>query len=224
MIWEAACAAATALRPAGRPTAAPTTTKVSTPAPTRSHSIGTWSASGPSTAIPIGIATAMTMPTKPKTRPWRSGSTVSWRSVIEEVEKNGTMMPTRNMKPKNTQMFGDRPSPIESTPNRSEDAMISPMRLRFAKSGGDEHAAQDHPDAEHDLQHREVDDVLLRAGVERAHRHERREIGRRDREQEDDREQQEQPAHEGVVRDVAHPVDEIGEVAGLRRRRRAARR
>ncbi len=34
----------------------------------------------------------------------------------------------------------------------------------------------------------------------------------------------EQPADEGVVRDVAHPVDEIGEVAGLARRRCAARR
>ena len=61
--------------------------------------MGTWSASGPRIAIPSGIASAMTMPTKPNTRPCRSGSTVSWRSVIDGVEKNGTDEPDEEHEP-----------------------------------------------------------------------------------------------------------------------------
>ncbi len=83
--------------------------------------------------MPIGIATAITIPTKPKTRPWRSGSTVSCSSVIDGVEKNGTASPMRNMNPKNTQMFGEMPRPIARAPNTSDDTMMSPMRLRLAK-------------------------------------------------------------------------------------------
>ncbi len=83
--------------------------------------------------MPIGIASAMTIPRKPNTRPWRSGSTVSWSSVIDGVEKNGTDRPSRNMKPKNSQMLGERPRPIERTPKTSDDVMIMPIRLRLAK-------------------------------------------------------------------------------------------
>ena len=110
------------------------TTNVSMPAATSSTSIGTTSASGPKTTMPIGIASAITIPRKPKTRPWRSGSTVSCRSVIDGVEKNGTVRPSRNMNPKNTQTLGDRPRPIDSTPNTSDDTTIMAIRLRFANN------------------------------------------------------------------------------------------
>ena len=177
---------------AGRPAArrrAPSTTKVRMPAATSSTSIGTTSASGPKTTMPIGIASAMTMPTKPNTRPWRSGSTVSCSSVIDGVEKNGTVRPNRNMNPKNTQMFGERPMPIDSAPNTSDDTMIMRDAAALGEQRRDDDAAEHHADAERDLEHREVDDVLLLAGVERAHDHERRQVGGRDGEQEDDREQ-----------------------------------
>ncbi len=131
---DARRAAVTARLPAGSHTAPATTRKVITPDPTSSHSIGTTSASGPKITIPNGIATAITMPTKPNTRPCRSGSTVSCSSVIDGVEKNGTPRPTRNMKPKNSQMLGERPSPIDRAPNTSDEAMIMPMRLRLAKN------------------------------------------------------------------------------------------
>ena len=104
------------------------------PAPTSSHSMGTTSASGPKITMPIGIARAITMPTNPNTRPWRSGSTVSCSSVIDGVEKNGTPRPTRNMNPKKSQMLGETPRPIERMPNTSDETMIMPMRLRFAKN------------------------------------------------------------------------------------------
>ena len=48
-------------------------------------------------AMPIGIATDITIPTKPKTRPCLSGSTVSCSRVIADVEKAGTESPmTKN--------------------------------------------------------------------------------------------------------------------------------
>jgi hypothetical protein len=43
--------------------------------------------------MPIGIATEITMPTKPKTRPCRSGSTVSCKIVMAEVKNEGTTKP-----------------------------------------------------------------------------------------------------------------------------------
>ena len=98
----------------------------------------------------------MTMPTKPNTRPCRSGSTVSCSSVIDGVEKNGTPRPTRNMKPKNTQTFGERPRPIESTPNTSDDTMIMRDAAALGEQRRDDDAAEHHADAERDLEHREV--------------------------------------------------------------------
>ena len=38
------------------------------------------------------------------------------------------------MNPKNSQTFGERPIPIDRTPNTSDDTMIMPMRLRLANS------------------------------------------------------------------------------------------
>ena len=104
--------------------------KVMIPAPTRIDSIRKASASGPNTSIPNGIASAITMPTNPNTRPWRSGSTVSWSSVIDGVEKNGTASPMRSMTPKKTHSVGARPSAIVSAPNTSEDPAISAMRFQ----------------------------------------------------------------------------------------------
>ena len=83
------------------------------------------------------------------------------------------------MNPKNSQTFGESPMPIESAPNTSDDTMIMPMRLRFANERRDDDAAEHHPDAEGDLEHGEVHDVLLLAGVERAHEHQRRQVGGR---------------------------------------------
>ena len=116
------------------------------------------------------------------------------------------------MNPKNTQTFGESPSPIASTPNdeRGHDDHRDPAAL--GEQRRDDDAAEHHADAERDLEHREEDDVLLLAGVERAHEHERREVRRCHRQHEDDREHDEQPSHERVVRDVAHAVDEVGEV------------
>ena len=113
-----------AWRAAGTKTAISTTTNVMMPATTSSVSTGITSASGPNTTIPIGIDTAITMPTNPNTRPWRSGSTRNCSRVIAGVEKNGTASPTRNMNPKNSYRFVDRPRATESNPNTTDDALI----------------------------------------------------------------------------------------------------
>ena len=53
---------------------------------------------------------------------------------MDGVEKNGTESPSRNMKPKNSQMLGESPSPIDRMPNTRDDTMIMPIRLRPAKN------------------------------------------------------------------------------------------
>ena len=84
-----------ALLPAGNITATTATATVIAPVAISSISTDTMSASCPSTAIPRGMATAITIPTKPNTRPWRSGSTVSCNKVIDDVEKAGTASPIK---------------------------------------------------------------------------------------------------------------------------------
>ena len=115
--------------------ASPTTAKSASPVTTRIVSIGTTSASGPNTSIPIGIATAITIPTKPNTRPCRSGSTVSWSSVIDGVEKNGTASPTRNMNAEDDEQARRR-GPARSRARRTSATTrrSCAMRLRFANS------------------------------------------------------------------------------------------
>ena len=83
------------------------------------------------------------------------------------------------MKPKNTQMVGESPIPIESTPNTSDDTMIMPMRLRLAKNDATTMPPSTMPTLNEISSTARLIDVLLLAGVERAHEHERREVGRR---------------------------------------------
>ena len=72
-----AVAARIARLPAGIESATAMTTNSISPATMSSDSTLTISASGPKTTIPKGIVTDITIPTKPKTRPCRSGSTRS---------------------------------------------------------------------------------------------------------------------------------------------------
>jgi len=109
-------AASMARRPDGRTTTAATTRNVTTPEATSTASTVNLSASGPKTTMPASMATAMTMPTNPNTRPCISCSTASCSTVIDVVEKNGTARPMTNMKPKNTRRFVDRPRATESPP------------------------------------------------------------------------------------------------------------
>ena len=122
-------AARIARRPPGTASASATTSRSATPAQISSDSTLNVSASGPNTAMPNGIDSAMTIPTNPNTRPCISGSTVSWSTVYEGVEKVGTDRPSRNMNAKNTQRLVDSPRPIEMTPNTSVEIRI--IRTRF---------------------------------------------------------------------------------------------
>ena len=49
-------------------------------------------------SMPTGMASAMTMPWTPNTRPCISPSTCSWNNVIDVVEKNDTAPPSTSMK------------------------------------------------------------------------------------------------------------------------------
>ena len=75
-----------------------------------------------------GIATVMTMPTKPNTRPCISGSTRSWMIVNAGVLRVANVMPISSPSTKNTHMFVDTPSPATSTPVSSTEPTMSRTR------------------------------------------------------------------------------------------------
>jgi hypothetical protein len=92
-------AAASAALPEGTSTAIASTTVIATPASTRTTCTLTASASGPSTAVPIGAESAIATPAKLNTLPCMSGATVCCSSAMNGVEKTGTRKPNSNMNP-----------------------------------------------------------------------------------------------------------------------------
>src|SRR5690606_1951098 len=111
-----------------RPIAVSTATSSRDPASTMTDSTRNRSASGPKTIIDSGIATDITIPYRPKTRPRSRSSTRSCSSVVAGTSRVWNSTQITRPAIENDQKFDESPRPTVSTPTPSAAPTISDSR------------------------------------------------------------------------------------------------